>query len=175
MRNPHHSSTPSQGSGRRNLPEIEYRSHTNRRLVMASWLLVSNRAGKRITSFVTVSFLPATPLLIQKGHRKAIHALRAKQGNQAFLRGECTGTSVTLWTGDLHYNPLVLQRPWVRSLLVLHLEICQQSRLWECGNPAGISKECGKRGKPASWLSTLSILCHFHGLLWKRASHNQIV
>nr|WP_260739569.1 DUF763 domain-containing protein [Edaphobacter lichenicola] len=39
------------------------------------------------------------------------------------------------------------------------------SRLWECGNPEGISKECGKGGKPASLLSTLPILCHFHGLL----------
>ena len=37
----------------------------------------------------------------------------------------------------------------------------QSSRPWECGNPEGISKECGKGGKPASWLS---ILCHFHGL-----------
>jgi hypothetical protein len=44
--------------------------------------------------------------------------------------------------------------------MLLHLEICQQSRPWECGNPEGISKECGKGGKPASWLSTLSILCH---------------
>ena len=31
-------------------------------------------------------------------------------------------------------------------------------------NPEGISKECGKGGKPALWLSTLPILCHFHGL-----------
>jgi hypothetical protein len=38
-------------------------------------------------------------------------------------------------------------------------------RPWECGNPEGISKECGKDGKPALWLSMLSILCHFHGLL----------
>jgi len=55
--------------------------------------------------------------------------------------------------------------------MLLHLEIWQQSRLWECGNPEGISKECGKGGKPASWLS---ILCHFHGLLWKcvSQSHN---
>jgi hypothetical protein len=44
----------------------------------------------------------------------------------------------------------------------------QSSRPWECGNPEGISKECGKGGKPASWLSTLSILCHFHGLLFSR-------
>jgi hypothetical protein len=29
------------------------------------------------------------------------------------------------------------------------------------GNPEGISKECGKGGKPALWLS---MLCHFHGL-----------
>ena len=44
----------------------------------------------------------------------------------------------------------------------------QSSRPWECGNPEGISKKCGKGGKPASWLSTLSILCHFHGLLFGR-------
>src|ERR1700686_1914569 len=56
--------------------------------------------------------------------------------------------------------------------MLLHLEVCQQSRPWECGNPEGISKECGKGGKPASWLSMLSILCHFHGLLWKRRSQN---
>src|SRR5216683_1787082 len=43
----------------------------------------------------------------------------------------------------------------------------QSSRPWECGNPEGISKECGKGGKPASWLSMLSILCHFHGLLFR--------
>ena len=56
--------------------------------------------------------------------------------------------------------------------MLLHLEICQQSRPWECGNPEGISKECGKGGKPAPWLSTLSILCHFHGRLWKRVSQS---
>jgi hypothetical protein len=39
-------------------------------------------------------------------------------------------------------------------------------------DPEGISKECGKGGKPASRLSMLSILCHFHGLLWKRVSQN---
>jgi hypothetical protein len=41
----------------------------------------------------------------------------------------------------------------------------QLSMPWKCGNPEGISKECGKGGKPASWLSMLSTLCHFHGLL----------
>src|SRR5580704_15810888 len=44
----------------------------------------------------------------------------------------------------------------------------QPSRPWECGNPEGISTECGKGGKPASWLSMLSILCHFHDLLFAR-------
>jgi hypothetical protein len=29
-----------------------------------------------------------------------------------------------------------------------------------------------KGGKPAFGLSMLSILCHFHGLLWKRVSQN---
>src|SRR6202041_101514 len=69
------------------------------------------------------------------------------------------------------YNPLEVQRPCIRSLLLLHLEKCQL-RPWECGNSEGISKECGKGGEPDSWLSTLSTLCHFHGPLWKRASHN---
>src|SRR5271155_1679829 len=44
----------------------------------------------------------------------------------------------------------------------------QSSRPWECGNPEGISKECWKGGNPASWLSMLSILCHFHDLLFAR-------
>jgi hypothetical protein len=40
----------------------------------------------------------------------------------------------------------------------------QSSRPWECGNPEGISKECGKGGKPASWLpcfpySVISMVC----------------
>jgi hypothetical protein len=69
-------------------------------------------------------------------------------------------------------TPLRSKRPWIRSLMLLHLEICQQPRPWECGNPEGISKECEKGGKPASWLSMLSILRHFHGLLWKRVSQS---
>ena len=32
------------------------------------------------------------------------------------------------------------------------------------GNPEGITTECGKGGKPNSWLSMLSTLSHFHGL-----------
>ena len=32
------------------------------------------------------------------------------------------------------------------------------------GIPAGISKGCGKGGKPALWLSMLSTPRHFHGL-----------
>lgn len=37
-------------------------------------------------------------------------------------------------------------------------------------NPEGISKESGKGGKPALWLSMLSTLCHFHGLLFRGAA-----
>jgi hypothetical protein len=33
------------------------------------------------------------------------------------------------------------------------------------GKSRGISKECGKGGKPVLWLSMLSTLCHFHSLL----------
>ena len=42
----------------------------------------------------------------------------------------------------------------------------QSSRRGNVGIPTGISKECGKRGKPAFWLSMLSILSHFHGQLF---------
>jgi len=56
-------------------------------------------------------------------------------------------------------------------LLLLTLDTCPQSRPWECGNPKGISKECGKGGKPASWLS---IFCHFHGLLWHACSKSEV-
>ena len=59
-------------------------------------------------------------------------------------------------------------------LLSLTLDTCPQSRPWECGNPKGISKECGKGGKPASWLSILSIFCHFHGLLWNACSKSEV-
>jgi hypothetical protein len=62
--------------------------------------------------------------------------------------------------------------PWIGLSCCCTLKICQQSRPWECGNPEGISKECGEGGKPALWLSMLSILCHFHGLLWERVSQN---
>src|SRR5260370_29566344 len=34
------------------------------------------------------------------------------------------------------------------------------------GIPAGISKGCGKGGKPALWLSMLSTPRHFHGLFF---------
>ena len=52
------------------------------------------------------------------------------------------------------------------AVLFLLLNPVPSSRPWECGNPEGISKECGKGGKPALWLFTLSTLCHFQGLFW---------
>jgi hypothetical protein len=58
------------------------------------------------------------------------------------------------------------------SLTAGFFEICQQLRPWECGNPEEISKECALGGKPTYSLSMLSILCHFHGPLWKRVSQN---
>ncbi len=41
------------------------------------------------------------------------------------------------------------------------------------GIPAGISKGCGKGGKPALWLSMLSIPRHFHGLFLTRSSFDR--
>jgi hypothetical protein len=97
---------------------------------------------------------------------------RATEKQAEILRERVSELSVL--ERSLHFGPrtsittpLRSKRPWIRSLMLLRLEICQESRPWECGNPEGISKECGKGGKPASWLCMLSILCHFHGLLWK--------
>jgi hypothetical protein len=50
-------------------------------------------------------FLPATPSPKAKAN---IHALRAKPRKTSLLRGECTGTYVTLWTGDIRYKPLAV-------------------------------------------------------------------
>jgi hypothetical protein len=85
----------------------------------------------------------------------------------SLLRDECTGTSVTLWTGHIRYKSLAVKGPRIEALflfLALALKKTQPKRLWKWGNPVGISKECGKGGKPALRLSMLSILCHFHGL-----------
>jgi hypothetical protein len=39
---------------------------------------------------------------------KCILALRAKPRKPSLLMGECTGTSVTLWTGDIRYKSLAV-------------------------------------------------------------------
>ena len=66
-------------------------------------------------------------------------------------------------------HPLQAPCGWRRFELRWHEKIySQSSKPWECGNPKGISKECGKGGKPALWLSMLSTLCHFHGLFFVR-------
>jgi hypothetical protein len=38
--------------------------------------------------------------------------------------------------------------------------------------PKGFPRSVGRVESQASWLSMLSILCHFHGLLWKRVSQS---
>ena len=56
--------------------------------------------------------------------------------------------------------------------MLLYLEICQQSRPWECDNPEGISKECGKgEGRllgfpcfPYSVISTARFGSAFHNV-----------
>src|SRR5258708_27515498 len=79
--------------------------------------------------------------------------------------GECTGHALRCGPETSVTSPL--RRLWFE--LSGHEKIyIQSSRPWECGNHEGISKECGEGGKPASWLSVLSILCHFHGLLFVR-------
>ena len=46
----------------------------------------------------------------------------------------------------------------------LQVHDSRRSSRGNVGIPAGISKGCGKGGKPALWLSILSIPRHFHGL-----------
>jgi hypothetical protein len=67
---------------------------------------------------------------------------------------ECTRTYVTLWTCGIRYKPFAVAMVRVEGHEKTYI---QSSRPWECGNPKGISKE---GGKPASWLSMLSTLCH---------------
>ena len=66
-------------------------------------------------------------------------------------------------TSPLRCKGFRIVRCFLISLLLLNKP--QPQRLWKWGNPAGISKECGKGGKPALRLSMLSTLCHFHSLL----------
>ena len=40
--------------------------------------------------------------------------------------------------------------------------------------PEEIFKECGKGGKPALWLSTLSTFCHFHGLAQRSGQDSKL-
>jgi hypothetical protein len=63
----------------------------------------------------------------------------------------------------MRYKSLAVKGVWIgfySCFLLLLLKKIQPQRLWEWGNPVGISKECGKSGKPALGLSMLSILCH---------------
>jgi hypothetical protein len=94
--------------------------------------------------------------------------MRAKATAKAPKGSERTETSVTLWTGHIRYSPSRWLGLGIRENLAIVIASYipnPSSRPWECGNPEGISKECGKGGKPALWLSMLSTLCHFHGLL----------
>src|SRR6266478_4386576 len=86
---------------------------------------------------------------------------------------ECAGTSVKHWTGDIRYKSLAMVETKVLDVAIASKYLISSSRPWECGNPEGISKECGKGGKSALWLSMLSILCHFHALFFARCWINR--
>jgi transposase len=113
-------------------------------------------------SFLDASFAPA-----KKGTLRFVKPSAAKE------------RSVSEPEPQLHFGSgtFLLQVPCGDRVLSLGLGIfavtskhLSSPRPWECGNPEGISKECRKGGKPASWLSMLSIFCHFHGLLSRYGS-----
>jgi len=83
--------------------------------------------------------LPGSRLDENKQKQKTTAALKRKGSAHRFLRltlakrhgrDECTGTSVTLWTGDMRYKSLAELRACIEVVA------------------EGISKECGKGGKP---------------------------
>jgi hypothetical protein len=70
------------------------------------------------------------------------------------------------------YKPLAVRVALVagfrRALPVFKFIIVVVEAVGMCEIPAGISKGCGKGGKPALWLSMLSIPRHFHGSFLSR-------
>ena len=65
------------------------------------------------------------------------------------------------------YKPLAVKVALIEGFrrAFAGLQINDSRSRGNVGIPAGISKGCGKGGKPALWLSMLSIPRHFHGLL----------
>jgi hypothetical protein len=61
-------------------------------------------------------------------------------------------------------KPLAPYGELIRSLSFEYDFVAEALGMWECGNPEGISERSGKGGKPAFWLSRLSIPRHFQGL-----------
>jgi hypothetical protein len=57
---------------------------------------------------------------------------------------ECTGTSVTPWTGHMRYKSLALKRARMNLFRFCFWISIPPSMRWECGNPEGISKRRGR-------------------------------
>jgi hypothetical protein len=134
------------------------------------------------------------PSLTSVGQIRRLSLQRGERGRQVLLEGVVTFYEpaehmlfVADSTGDIfvrtpgifpvHKGDLVQVRGipigGFHETIEIALHVEQAADHSSSGNPEGISKECGKSGKPASRLSMLSILCHFHGLLWKRVqNHN---
>ena len=78
-------------------------------------------------------------------------------------------TCVTKQTKDIRYKCLArVNRRYSNFVLVLVLVLKTSTRRRGRGNvviPKGFPKSMGRGGSRALWLSMLSILCHFHGLL----------
>jgi hypothetical protein len=114
-------------------------------------------------------FLPATP-----AHGLTLACLRSVDSEtRSWLRAECTGTFVTLWTGEIRYKSLAPN--WPISVqncsFAVAFDTSQQSRpVGNMGIPKGFPKSVGSRlpGFPCFPYSVISMDC-----FWKRAFENR--
>jgi len=128
----------------------------------------AHSAAKVMQAFLMPAMLSQLLRIIRWCHFPALSFQRPRQ-QQRPLRSECTGTSVTSWTGDIRYKYLArLGRRFAAFVLVLALVVKTLARRrgrWNVAIPKGFPKSVGRVGSRALWLSMLSTLCHFHGLL----------
>jgi hypothetical protein len=91
-------------------------------------------------------------------------ALRARQGNQTFLRDECTGTCVTFRTKDMRYSPL----RWFGLCFCMFVFVCKyptsRRGRGNVGIPKGFPKSVGRVGSrlygfPCFPHSVISMAC----------------
>jgi hypothetical protein len=126
-------------------------------------------------SFVTASFLLARPTL-----RAATATPARRTGPPSQMQQQVLLRGVSVLQHPLHFGPRTSITTPLRYKGLEFGLFCSSTLKYASsrgrGNvviPKGFPKSVG-RVESCSWLSMLSILCHFHGLLWRRFSQSHI-